>query len=360
MRACLTKFMLIKCRRLYSFAVPRADEPGTYDGYGCRLRPPFSAAVLLMVTCCVAANTAHAQAWPVKPIRLVHGFIAGGSVDITARLLAAPLSELLGQQVVVDGRPGAGGTTAAGLVVKAEPDGYTLFLMASGHATSPALYRALAYDPVRDFTMITLVASNPFVIAAAANFPARTVADLVRMARAEPGRIDFATGGTGTGMHLAAVLLQARTGIKLNHIPYKGGNAAPIALLAGEVPLLFNTPAGIAAFMDGGKLRVLAITTAERFKLWPLVPTVAETVAPGFDVRAWYALAAPRGLSDRLVGRIGEAARAALKRPGITGKFLHMGSEITPTTPGEAQAFLAAEVVRWTKVIKDENIQPEN
>src|SRR6185369_17217011 len=158
-----------------------------------------------------AAGSARAQAWPVKPLRLTHGFIAGGSVDITARLLAAPLSELLGQQVVVEGRPGAGGTTAAGMIARAEPDGYTLFLMASGHATSPALMRALVYDPVRDFTMITLVASNPFVIAAAANFPARTVADLVRMAKAAPGRIDFATGGTGTGMHLAAVLLQSKT-----------------------------------------------------------------------------------------------------------------------------------------------------
>ena len=193
-----------------------------------------------------AASTGSGQAWPVKPVRLVHGFIAGGSVDIIARLLAAPMSELLGKQVVVEGRPGAGGTTAAGLVARAEPDGYTLFLMASGHATSPALYRSLEYDPVRDFTMITLVASNPFVVAAAANFSARTITDLVRMAKAEPGRIDFGTGGTGTGMHLAAVLLQARTGIKLNHVPYKGGNAAPVALLAGEIPLMFNTPAGVA------------------------------------------------------------------------------------------------------------------
>ena len=316
--------------------------------------------LLLAATACLAAGTARAQNWPVKPIRLVHGFIAGGSVDITARLLAAPLTELLGQQVVVEGRPGAGGTTAAGLVARAEPDGYTLFLMASGHATSPALYRSLAYDPVRDFTMITMVAGNPFVIATAANFSARSLADLVRMAKAEPARIDYGTGGTGTGMHLAAVLLQARTGIRMNHVPYKGGNAAPLALAAGDIPLMFNTPAGVAAFMDGGRVRVLAITTRERFKLWPQVPTVAETVAPDFDVRAWYALAAPRDLPPRLVNRLSEAARATLTRPGITEKFLQVGSEVTPTTPGEARAFLAAEVARWTKVIRDENIPPEN
>ena len=241
-----------------------------------------------------ATSTGSGQAWPVKPIRLVHGFIAGGSVDIIARLLAAPLSARLGQQVVVEGRPGAGGTTAAGLVARAEPDGYTLFLMASGHATSPALYRALAYDPVRDFTMITLVAGNPFVVAAAANFPARTIIDLVRMAKAEPGRIDFGTGGAGTGMHLAAVLLQARAGIKLNHVPYKGGNAAP------------------------------------------------------------------HDLSSRLVGRLSEVARATLAVPGMTEKFLQMGSALTPTTPAQARTFLAAEVARWTKVIRDENISPEN
>jgi tripartite-type tricarboxylate transporter receptor subunit TctC len=232
--------------------------------------------------------------------------------------------------------------------------------MASGHATSPALYRSLPYDPVRDFTMISMLASNPFVVAAAANFPARTISDLVRMARAEPGRIDFGTGGTGTGMHLAAVLLQARTGIRLNHVPYKGGNAAPIALLAGDIPLMFNTPAGVAAFMDGGKLRVLAITTKVRFKLWPQVPTVAETVAPDFDVRAWYALAAPHDLPARLTGRLAEVTRAVLAQPGMAEKFLQMGSELTPTTPVEAQTFLAAEVARWTKVIRDENIPPEN
>lgn len=359
MLTCLPK---LHAANLNTLRMPRTSiniATVAFDPHGHRLSPR-TAFVVMVAACCLAAGAVRAQAWPVKPIRLVHGFIAGGSVDIIARLLAAPLSELLGQQVVVDGRPGAGGTTAAGMVARAEPDGYTLFLMASGHATSPALYRSLAYDPVRDFTMLSLVAGNPFVIAAAANFPARTVTELVSMARTQPGRIDFATGGTGTGMHLAAVLLQARTGIRLNHIPYKGGNAAPIALLAGEIPLLFNTPTGIAAFMDGGKLRVLAITTRERFKLWPQVPTVAETVAPDFDVRAWYALAAPRGLSTRLAGQLSEATRGILVRPGMTEKFLQMGSEVTPTTPGAAQAFLAAEVARWTRVIRDENIAPEN
>ncbi len=317
---------------------------------------------------CLAAGTAQGQtraagpspAWPTKPVRLVHGFIAGGSVDITARLVAGPMSEMLGQQIVVDGRPGAGGTAAAGLIAKAEPDGYTLFLMASGHATSPALYRSLPYDPVGDFTMISMAASNPFVVAVAPNFPARTINDLVRMAKNDPGKIDFGTGGTGTGMHLAAVLLQARAGIKLNHVPYKGGNAAPIALLSGEIPLLFNTPAGVSSFADSGKMRVLAITTGKRFSLWPSVPTIAETVVPDFDVRGWYALAAPANLPPRLTVRLNEVVRAVLKRPDIHEKFIQLGSEVTPTTPDDARRFLAAEVARWTKVIRDEKIPPQD
>jgi len=322
------------------------------------MKPDGRAGIALLLL--LAAGVVQAQPWPSKPIRLVHGFIAGGSVDITARLLAAPMAEMLGQQVVVDGRPGAGGTAAANLIAKAEPDGYTLFLMASGHATSPALYRSLPYDPVKDFTLISMVASNPFVVAVAQNFAAKNIADLVKMAKDEPGRIDFGTGGTGTGMHLAAVLLQAKAGIRLNHVPYKGGNAAPIALLSGEIPLIFNTPAGVASFADSGKMRVLAITTGKRFSLWPNVPTVAETVAPDFDVRGWYALAAPHNLPAPIVARANDVVRTLLKRRDINDKFLQMGSETMPTSAEEARKFVAAEVARWIKVIRDAKIPPQD
>lgn len=304
------------------------------------------------------AGPAHAQAWPVKPIRMVHGFISGGSVDITARLLAAPMAEKLGQQMIVDGRPGAGGTVGAAIVARGEPDGYTLFLMASGHATSVGLYKQLPYDAVKDFTMISMVAATPFVLATTPGFQAHSVADLIRMARENPGKINYGTGGVGTGMHLASVLFQSRASVRMNHIPYKGGNSAPLALLTGEIPIIFNTPAGVDVHVASGKMRVLAITTNKRFAMWPNVPAIAETI-PDFDVRGWYALAAPKGLPLHLVKRLNEVATSALKRPDVTGKLIQLGAEVTPTAPDEALKFLVSEVSRWTRVIRDEKIQAQ-
>jgi tripartite-type tricarboxylate transporter receptor subunit TctC len=317
------------------------------------------AAVALFV-----ATNAPAQSttdkYPARPVRMVHGFISGGSVDITARLLAAHMGEALGQQVIVDGRPGAGGTTGASIVSKSAPDGYTLFLMASGHATSPALYRSLPYHPVNDFTMLSMVASNPMVVLATPSFQPRNIQELVQAAKAQPGKINFGTGGVGTGMHLAAVLFQARSGISMNHVPYKGGNAGPLALLAGEIPLFFTTAAGVTTHVETGKIRALAVTTKKRFVLWPNVPTIAETVVPEFDVLAWYAVAAPKNMPPALVTRLNAVVRDTLKRPDVVEKLLALGAETRPSTPREAQEFLGSEVARWTKVIRDEKIPPQD
>jgi tripartite-type tricarboxylate transporter receptor subunit TctC len=313
------------------------------------------------VALAAAACGAEAQErWPSRPIRFVHGFPPGGSVDITARLLGARMAETLGQTVIVDGRPGAGGTTGAAIVAKSEPDGYTLFLMASGHATSPGLYRSLPYDPVADFTLVSMAAANPFVLIASSKLPAKTIQELVQKARTEPGRIDYGTGGTGTGMHLAAVLFEARAGIRLNHVPYKGGTGAPSALLAGEVPLIFTTAAGVTQHVESGRLRALAVTTRQRFALWPQVPTIAETVVPDFDVLGWYAVAAPPKLPRALVQRLNQAVHEALTRPEVADKLLALGAEVRPTTPAAAQTFVAQEVARWTKVIREANIAPQN
>ena len=312
--------------------------------------------LLLLAGLMLAAGSTGAAAqerWPNRPVRMVHGFTSGGSVDITARLLAAYMAEALGQPVIVDGRPGAGGTTGANIVAKAEPDGHTLFLMASGHSTSPGLYRSLPYDPVQDFTLVSMVAAYPFVLIASPKLAAKSVQDLVQQAKAAPGSIDYGTGGTGTGMHLAAVLFEARAGIRLNHVPYKGGTAAPSALLAGEVPLIFTTAAGVAQHVESGRLRALAVTTRTRFGLWPQVPTLDETVVPGFDVLGWYAVAAPAKLPPALAQRLNQLVHAALKRPEVAAKLLALGAEVRPTTPEQAQSFVAQEVARWTKVIKD-------
>ena len=306
----------------------------------------------------LAATEAAAQAWPTRPIRVVHGFVAGGNVDITARVATAPLGEILGQQVVVEGRPGAGGTVAANVVAKAEPDGYTLFVMASGHSISPGLYRSLPYDPVRDFSMVSLISSFPFVIAVAPGNPAKNLADLIRMARAESGRMTLAHAGVGTGMHLSTVLLQARSGVQFNLIPYKGGNLAPVSVVQGETQVVFDTPAGMGSLVSSGKLRPLAVTSAERWKNWPDVPTVAETV-PGYEVRGWIALAGPKGLPSPVVARLTQSLHQALARPDVVDRFAQMGTGVAPTQPEATQAFLASEVERWTKLIRDEKIPPQ-
>jgi tripartite-type tricarboxylate transporter receptor subunit TctC len=302
---------------------------------------------------------ACAQGYPSKPIRIYHGFTPGGPVDIIARLVAQSFSEYFKQQAIVEGKPGAGGTIGANFVAKAEPDGYTLVLMASGHSTSPGLDKTLPYDPVNDFTMVSMLASAPFAVMTTPASPYATIQDLVKDARAHPGKIDFGTGGVGSGMHLVAVLLQARAGIRMNHIPYKGGNAPVLALFAGEVPVLFSSVAGVTPHVEAGKMRILAVSTKKRYAALPDVPTIDETVVPGFDALAWYALAAPKGLPAPLVAKLNEAAHAALARKDVAARLATQGAEVWPTSPGDAQAFLGSEVARWTKVIRDENVQAQ-
>lgn len=299
------------------------------------------------------------QAYPSKPVKLIHGFVPGGNVDITARVVGQPMSEILGQAFVVEGRPGAGGTVAANVVARAEPDGYTLFMMASGHSVSPGLYASLPYDPVNDFTMISLAAQFPFVIAVAPNHPAKSLGDLLRQAKAKQGQVSLAHAGVGTGMHLATVLLQSRTGTEFNLIPYKGGNLAPMAVAQGDTEVVFDTPAGMASLISSGKLRPLAVSSATRWKNWPDVPTVGETV-PGYDVRGWMALAGPKNLPQPVLERLHKAMHQALARPEVIERFAQMGTGVAPSDPKETQAFLAGEIERWKKVVKDADIKPQN
>jgi tripartite-type tricarboxylate transporter receptor subunit TctC len=280
-------------------------------------------------------------------------------VDLLARMLAPVLSERLGQPVLVEGKPGAGGTLGAAFVARANPDGYTLLLMAAGHSAAPGLYKSLPYDAANDFTMISMVARSPFAIIAGPSSPAQTMQELMQKAKAQPGKIDYGSPGVGSGMHLVAVLLQARSGTQMTHIAYKTATAVNLAVMSGEIPILFTSVAGITPLMQSGKVKMLATTGRERYSLLPDVPTIAETVLPDFDVMSWYALAAPKGLPAPIVTRLNQAVQAAQKRPEIVERLKVQAIEVFPSTPKQAQDLLSSEVARWTKVVRDEKIPPQ-
>ena len=307
----------------------------------------------------VFAAACQAQQWPSKPLRLLHGFGPGSAVDTSARIMTAPMSELLGQPFIVDARPGAGGTMAARIVARGEPNGYTLYLMISGHAVAASLYRNLPYDSVRDFSAIALMAGTPFVLAVDGKDTVRNVADLVKLAREQPGRLDYATGGVGTGTHLAAALMQSRLGIRWNHVPYRGANTVT-ALTSGEVRFLVGTPAGIMGLASSGRIRPIAVTTAKRLSIWPDVPTVSETVLAGFDAAGWFILAAPRGLPAPIAAKLYEVTAASLRRSEVVDKLLQTGTVVVLQPPLPAQNFLKAEVARWAQVVRDEKIPPQD
>ncbi len=332
----------------------------SFPGVSPVLRRGARRTALALLLCFVAAESLAQGAWPTRPVRLVHGFLAGGNVDLNARLIAAPMSEVLGQQVIVEGRPGAGGTVGAAQVARSAPDGYTLFLAAGGHASSPSLYRSLPYDAVNDFTFITLVTRNAYLILVHPSFPAKTIQQLVQIAKREAGKLDYATGGVGTGMHLVALLFQNQLGIKMNHIAYRGGQATPTAVAGGEVPIMFGTPGEVQPMVDSGRLRMLAVTSKERARAWPDVPTLSETVLPGFDVIGWSGLLAPAKLPPAILARLNEAARISMKRPDVIEKFHAKGSDVAATDPETARKFVAGEVDRWRRVIKEAGIPPQN
>ncbi|MSQ52926.1 MAG: tripartite tricarboxylate transporter substrate binding protein [Betaproteobacteria bacterium] len=308
----------------------------------------------------IPAFAQSADQWPAKPIRIVHGFASGGPVDAMARLMSARITDRFGQQAIVEGKPGAGGTVGAAFVAKSEADGYTLFLMASGHAASPGFYPSLGYDPVGDFAMVSMIARTAFVILAGPAATMNSIHELMAAAKAAPGKINYGSGGVGSGMHLVAELIQVRGGISLTHIPYKGGNATPLALMSGEVPIIFSSMAGVGGLVASGKARALVVTSRERIAALPNVPTVSETLFPDFDVSAWYAVAAPKNLHPVILGRLNELVRESLKRPDTQKLLASQAADAWPSSPREAQDFLAADVARWTKLIREQKISAPN
>jgi tripartite-type tricarboxylate transporter receptor subunit TctC len=308
-----------------------------------------------------AAALAQQQAWPARPIRLLVGFAPGGGTDIVARTLAPKLSELLGQQVIVENRAGAAGTIAADAVAKAAPDGYTLL---AGHANSnaiaPHVLAKVPYDAIADFTPITYIGYVPNVLVVNPAVQAKTVEELVALARAKPGVLTYASSGVGSTQHLAGALFNRIAGTQMNHVPYKGSGAAIVDLLAGQVDTNFDTMPPVLEHIRSGKLRALAISTPQRLSQLGDVPTFEEKGIKGFDVTNWYSVMGPKGLPREIVTKLDEAMKKAMADPEIRAKLDPQGVQFGgPQTPEAFAAFIRAENTKYTKLVKDLNVRAE-
>lgn len=305
------------------------------------------------------ALTAQAQAtYPAKSVRLLVGMVPGGFTDTSARIVAPKLAEALGQQIVVENRPGANGLIAGDLVAKSLPDGYTLFMSQPGLTTNPLLYDKYPLDPLKDFTAISLVAVIPNILVVHPSVPAKSMKELLALARARPDTLTQASSGTGSPGHLAGALLQQMTQVRFVHVPYKGSGAALIDLLGGHVDLSFPTISAGRAQVNAGRLRVLGITSAKRSPLLPEVPTIAEAGVPGFEIVGWYGIVGAAGMPKDVVSRLHTEIARLLKTPEVRERMLKEGAEPIGNSPEEFAAFLAADLRKWATVIKAAGIRP--
>ena len=313
------------------------------------------AAVALLV-----CATAHAQSYPAKPIHLIVPFPPGGGNDTVARAIAQQIGPDLGQPVVIDNKPGAGGAVGAELAAKAPPDGYTLFLAGVGsHVVNPNVHAQLAYDPVKDFAPVTLIASAPSVLVVNPSVPAHTVAELTAYARANPGKLNYASNGAGSAAQLAAAMYESMAGVKMVHVPYKGIAPAMTDLLSGEVQLMFGTVVALVPHIEAGKLRPLAVTSRKRSALLPNVPTMAESGLPDYEAGSWYGIMAPAGTSREIIERLHGAIVKALAQPEVAKRLSTEGAVVIGSTPAEFAAHLKRELARVGKVVRAAGIRAE-
>jgi len=303
----------------------------------------------------LGAPSALAQApFPTKPVRLVVPFPAGGTTDILARAAAQKLSETLGQQVIVDNRPGAGGNIGAELVAKAPADGYTLLMGTVGtHAINPSLYAKMPYDHVKDFAPVILVAGVPNVLVVNPDLPFKTVADVVAYAKANPGKLNFASSGSGTSIHLSGELFKVMAGVQMTHVPYKGSAPALTDVIGGQVQLMFDNLPSALPQIKGGKLRAVAVTSTTRAAALPDVPTVAESGLPGFESSSWFGILAPAGTPKDIIAKINTDVQKWLSTPEAKEKLLGQGAIAAGGSPDDFAKHIQAETAKWAKVVKE-------
>ena len=302
-----------------------------------------------------AMATVHAQDYPNKPIRMIVGFPPGGGADIVARIVAAPLAERLATQIVIDNRPGAGGTTGTGVAAKSAPDGYTLLFSTTGFTINPNLYKSVPYDPVKDFAPIAQVGSSPFVLVVLATMSVNTLQEFIALAKAKPGSLNYSTGGNGSTGHLSGELFKSMAKVEIQHVPYKGLAPALTDLLGGRVQMTMSSLPSCINYMKAGRMKALAVTTAKRISLIPDIPTMSESGLPGYSVDQWYGLLTAAGTPASVVQKLHRALAGYLQKPDaqLTEHFAVLGIVPTVTTPREFTAMIKSDLAQWARVVKE-------
>jgi len=302
------------------------------------------------------SGLAFAQSWPSKSVTLVVSYPPGGGADAVARSLSGPLGKALGTTVIVENKPGASGQIAAALVAKSTPDGYTLLLDASSFSVNPGLFKKLPYDATRDFKVLGLLALFPNVLLVNPNFPAKSVKELVTMAKNKPEEIAYATSGNGSAQHMSGAMFEIKADIKMQGIPYKGGALALNDVIAGQVPVLFGTIASTKSYIETKKLTALAVTSKKRVNALPDIPTMAEAGVPAYEVYEWNAIFAPSGTPDAVVKKLSDAITTAMQTPEMKEKIPQLGGDIYQGTLAEGNQFIQNQIQEWTKIIREKNI----
>lgn len=307
---------------------------------------------------CLATLTGPAlAAFPDRPITMIVPFAPGGSTDLVARLVAQKMGEALGQSVIVDNRGGAGGNIGAAVVAKADPDGYTILMgTVATHALNPALYKRMPYDAVKDFAPISLLVNVPNVLTVNPNFPAKTVQELIDLAKKEPGKYSYASSGNGSPLHLSGELFKKLAGVDLIHIPYKGSGPALVDVIAGQVPIQFDNLPSSTEHIKAGRLRALGVTTAQRVPAFPDLPAIGETLK-GYDTYSWNALFAPAGTPKEAIDKMNAASIKAINDPAVKAKLAEFSAVLVGSTPEELTAHVAKELAKWTPIVKESGAQ---
>ena len=329
-----------------------------------RIRPGFPRLSLLIAALLAGAALpgfarAQTDAYPNKPIRLIVPFPPGGSVDLNARLLSAKLSELLGQQLVVDNRSGASGMIGSEAVARAAPDGYTLLLQTVTFVTSTILYSRVPYDPVSDFAPISLLSNVPTAVAVHPSLPVRSVRELLALAKARPGELNYASSGIGSNSNITGELFNLLGKTNIVAVQFKGGGPALLAAVSGECPISFSNISETARMVEAKRLRALGVSSLKRAPILPNVPTIAEAGLPGFEFQAWHGLLAPKGTPPKLVAFLNEKLRSAMSSPDQVKRFQERGMDVITNTPEEFTAYLKSEVAKWGRVVRERNMKAE-